>query len=412
MSQRRPRSLRKNIAFALYGNLGYTLSQFVMLTCVVHMTSTTTVGQYAYALALTAPVFLLAGLKLRHVQVTDARNENRPGEYVALRLMSSIVASAVCLGIALLSLSGEPLLILLAVTAFKAVEAQVDVLYGTFQRNERMDYIARSQVARAVVGASSFAVALWTTRSVPLAVSALTVATVAFLVRDTVTLERQGFPCRPEFSGKRLARLAFVAIPLGVSVSVGSLTTNAPRYFLDAFEGSEALGIFASIAYALVATGLIGGAVAEAASPRLANLYAANDIRPFRGLTLRLAAFGAALGLVGTVAALLVGEPLLRWLFGASYAAESGILVILMIAATVQYTSLAVGAAVYAMRQFRVQVPINLLGLLTAVVAAGALIKGMGLQGAAWSVVMTQVVLGLCYLVVFFVKVPKSHPRA
>lgn len=412
MSQRRPRSLRKNIGFALYGNLGYTLSQFVMLTCVIHMTSTTTVGQYAYALALTAPVFLLAGLKLRHVQVTDARNENRPGEYVALRLLSSSLASAVCLGIALLSLSGEPLLILLAVTAFKAVEAQVDVLYGTFQRNERMDYIARSQVARAVVGASSFAVALWTTRSVPLAVSALTVATVAFLVRDTVTLERQGFPCRPEFSGKRLARLAFVAVPLGVSVSVGSLTTNAPRYFLDAFEGSEALGIFASIAYALVATGLIGGAVAEAASPRLANLYAANDIRRFRGLTLRLAAFGAALGLVGTIAAILIGEPLLRWLFGASYAAESGILVILMIAATIQYTSLAVGAAVYAMRQFRVQVPINFLGLLTAVGAAGVLVKGMGLPGAAWSVVMTQVVLGLCYLVVFFVRVPKSHPRA
>lgn len=405
----RPVALRRSIGHALSGNLAYTTSQFIILMSVIHLTSTQLVGEYAFALALSAPVFLLAGLKLRHVQVTDARSENRLGEYVALRAISSAIAVVVCLAIGLLTLASNPMMILASVVAFKAVEAQVDVLYGALQRLEMMDVIARSMLARAIAGSSAFALVLWGTNSLPMALNALTVTTLLFLFRETRRLQGMGRSPSPEFSGKRMLRLAVISIPLGISVSVGSITTNVPRYALQFFQGSTDVGIYASIAYALIATGMIGGAAAEASSPRLANLHAQSNHVAFRRLTLKLAVFGTALGLVGLAFSILLGKPVLRAVFGAEYADQARVLVILMVAATMQYSSLAVGAAVYAMRLFAVQVPINALGLLVAAVTGVFLVQRFGLEGAAWSVVATQAVLGLCYVGVFIAKMPRKH---
>ena len=46
-------------------------------------------GQFAFGLAMTAPVFMFSTLRLRDVQATDAKNEYRFGDYFALRIMTT-----------------------------------------------------------------------------------------------------------------------------------------------------------------------------------------------------------------------------------------------------------------------------------------------------------------------------------
>lgn len=406
------RSLRRNVGSALGGNLAYTLSQFLMLLAVVRLTDEERVGQYALALALTAPIFIFAGLKMRHVQVTDAAGENRSGEYVAVRLITSAVAWLFCaaLGFAITS-DVDYTVLIIAVATFKAAEAQVDVLYGVMQRQERLDLVARSMLTRGVLGAGVFAGTLYVTDSVSTSVLLLALLTVVFVGWESRIARRLGAAPTPEFSGVRLWKLMWLALPLGLSVAVGSLTTNMPRYFLEAFEGSASVGVFATIAYVLVATSLIGGAATEAAMPRLANHYSAERFDDFRSLTHRLALFGLALGLAGIIASWLVGEPLLTAVFGAPYGDANEVLVILMLAAALQYTSLAVGGAIYGMRMFRVQVPANVSALIVAAASGAALTSAHGLEGAAWSVVMTQAWLGLCYLFLYTTRLPSSASR-
>lgn len=215
------------------------------------------------------------------------------------------------------------------------------------------------------------------------------------------TIQKFGVSSAPDFSGRRLLSLVLLALPLGISVSVGSLTTNMPRYSLGALEGTASVGIFATIAYVLVAASLVGGSAVEAAMPRLADYHAQHNWPAFRRLTHQLAIFGLCLGLTGTLLAWFWGRPILTLLFGEVYGKANEVLVILMIAATLQYTSLAVGAAVYGMRLFKVQVPINALALLVSAVAAYWGTQSYGLVGAAWSVVATQLVLSMCYLAVY-----------
>ncbi len=50
------------------------------------------VGQFALGLAIAAPVVMFTNLQLRGVLATDARNEYRFGDYLALRLCATLLA--------------------------------------------------------------------------------------------------------------------------------------------------------------------------------------------------------------------------------------------------------------------------------------------------------------------------------
>lgn len=57
-----------------------------------------TVGEFALALAITAPVVIGAGLSLRGVQATDAASEYHFGNYLLLRLLTTGAAGLVNCG--------------------------------------------------------------------------------------------------------------------------------------------------------------------------------------------------------------------------------------------------------------------------------------------------------------------------
>ncbi|WP_214405086.1 oligosaccharide flippase family protein [Pseudonocardia lacus] len=395
----RPRSLRRNFSATATGGLVYAACQFGMLSILARFTTPAEVGRYALALAISGPVFAFANLKLRDVLATDAVDQFAFGQYLGQRIVTSAVAVvAIAATALLLGLDEATLVTVLAVTAFKAFESVIDLLYGAMQRREQMHLIARSEVWRGVGGLLVFGALVVWTRRVEVASIGLAVCTAPQIATNTVRLKRLGISARPLFNRSTLRRLTWLALPLGVSIAAGSLRVNVPRYFLQAFEGSVALGIFAALAYVLVLSGTVVGALGQAASPRLANLFAAGQRARFTRTLTRLVALGAALGVAGVAGAALFGAPALRLVFGAEYAAHADVLVVLMVAAAVQYSVVFLGTSVTAIRRFTVQMPISIGVLIVVTAAAAVAVPPWGLMGGALAVLASQVFAMLCYI--------------
>ncbi|MGH6919663.1 MAG: lipopolysaccharide biosynthesis protein, partial [Geminicoccaceae bacterium] len=125
------------------GQIVYVLCQWGILIIVARSGGPETVGRFALALAITAPVMLLSNLALRAALVTDVRGEHPLGRYLALRLASAAIGLAVVVGLAL-GFEGEVALLIVVVGLAKSSESLSDVLYGIAQRHERFDLIARS----------------------------------------------------------------------------------------------------------------------------------------------------------------------------------------------------------------------------------------------------------------------------
>jgi O-antigen/teichoic acid export membrane protein len=180
----------------------------------------------------------------------------------------------------------------------------------------------------------------------------------------------------------------WAVLPLGLTTFLVSLNSNIPRYFIDHWVGRDDLGYFAAIAYFVFAAQLIIGSLSRAASPRLAILYRENRAR-YGALLVKLVLFGAALGMAGVAASALVGEHFLRLVYNPEYAEQNHILVLLMVAGGVMFVNAFFGMAISAARFFAVQTVTYIVVALTTLIACAVLIPRWGLEGAAWSAIVS-----------------------
>jgi O-antigen/teichoic acid export membrane protein len=173
--------------------------------------------------------------------------------------------------------------------------------------------------------------------------------------------------------------------------SFGALTINVPRYFLESAEGVEALGIFAANAYLLTVGTLVINALGQSASPRLASLYSMGDLVTFRNLLLKLLGLGTFLGLTGVAIVLIAGDSLLTLLYGSQYAMHADVLLILMMAATIQFMYVFLGTALKAARKFMMDAYSQAISLALVFVMSALLIPRFGMYAAALVILIKAV---------------------
>lgn len=92
-------ALSRNFAWTLAGNVVYAGCQWGILIAIAKLGTPAMVGQFALGLAVCAPVFMFTSLQLRAVLATDAGDEYRLGNYLALRILGTGIGLAVILGL-------------------------------------------------------------------------------------------------------------------------------------------------------------------------------------------------------------------------------------------------------------------------------------------------------------------------
>jgi O-antigen/teichoic acid export membrane protein len=392
-------SLRLNVSWTLAGNVIYAACQWGMLVILAKLGSPEMVGRFALALAVTAPVFMLTNLQLRAVQATDVVDRYSFGDYLALRLLATAVALIVILGIAVLSgYTLETALVVFVIGLAKAFESVSDAIYGLAQKHERMDLISRSMIFKGSASIVAFGAAVALTGSLVWAAGGLACAWGVVLWTYDFKLARQFATAHvlnpgrhafaPRWSSGTSLRLARLSLPLGLTMMLISLNTNAPRYFVEHYAGARALGFFAAIAYLMVAGSLVINALGQSAVPRLAGYYAVADVRAFRALLLRLCGIAGIIGTVGVLVALFAGKVVLRLLYRADYAGYSDVFGFLMVAAGIGYVSSIMGYGMTAARLFTAQPPLFSIVLGLSALACFRWVPVYGLRGAAFALVL------------------------
>jgi O-antigen/teichoic acid export membrane protein len=194
--------------------------------------------------------------------------------------------------------------------------------------------------------------------------------------------------------------LALVSLPLGIVMTLVSLNVNIPRYLLVHSLGQADLGIFASLAYLLVALNLVINALGQSVSARLARMFAEGDSRRFRAVLGKLLAFAALILVCGVPAAQLVGRPLLTFIYRPEYGQHLSLFVIMVTTAGVSSVASFLGYGMTAARIFRMQVPVIGASTLATVLFSMILIPRMGMNGAAFALLIGACVQAICSAVV------------
>lgn len=395
-------SLRKNFSWTLVGNVVYAVCQMGILAIIARLGGAEMVGQFALGLAITAPVLMCANLNLRSIQATDANREFTFKQYLGLRLLTTLAALVVIAGIILFSkYPASTMTIIFVVALMKCVEALSDVYFGLFQQHEDMNKVATSMMAKGVLSLLVLAPVLFLSHNLAVSSLALCGVWALILVGYDMRNGRRLLERDPEVSGVRqgsvepasrwpggafargpLMKLAWLAAPMGLVMSLISLNTNIPRYFIEHQLGLRELGIFAAISYLVTAGSTIVMALGQSASPRLSQYYAREQTGDFLKLLAKLFGITAVISVGGWLVALVAGGPILHLLYGPDFAGRSSLFALVMAVAGIGFIGSVIGYAMTSARCLRVQAPLYLCSLLATLAGCWLLIRPYGMTGA------------------------------
>lgn len=349
------------------------------------------VGQYAFAMAITAPPILLAGCALRTVLASDALDQYPFGDYLSFRL----TALAIAMGVLVLTmglLSPDRLGICVAVGFAKVIESIADIFQGAMQQKERMELIGKSQFFRGAVTLFAAMAAFSFTKSVMMMCSAVAIASLLSLLLYDIPSTLRVHPGRtawwiaPYWRSSVLLELLKLTFPLGLTVATGALIANLPRFFLGGLRGDQELGQFAALAWLTLAGGTLASSIMHAALPVLSNSYATGAVAQFRELSRQLISGSWWMGMVFLVLGSLLGPLVLPLVFGDALAANSHLLFILLGVMGLSFVICALDHVLYAARRFQEQVPLNLVATILMSLGCVLVTPRFGSVGTAYVV--------------------------
>jgi len=397
--------LRVAFSWTLMGYLGYAGCQWGIVAALAKLGTPEMVGQYALGLTVTAPIVLFCNLQLRSVQVTDTRGQYGFGDYLGLRLLTSLAAIAAVVALVAGGRFSRPIAgVILATALAKAIDAVGDTYGGLFQQQERMDRAALSQALRGVSALAALTAVVAATHDLLAGIlaTALTSALVlvlfdmpngrAVLAASTAPRDERASAAVPRWRWPALMTLARIGLPLGTLTLLLSLNSSVPSYVIGQMLGQAPLGIFAALAFLTLVPLTVVNALGQSASRRLAQSFVAGDRSGFVTLTARLVLLATALSLAALIAAAAIGRPALTLLYTPAYGAQTPLFVWLMAGSVLACLASVLGVALTATRCFTPQLP---LGVLVTALTLGLclwLVPRWGLTGAAWGVILSAAV--------------------
>jgi O-antigen/teichoic acid export membrane protein len=412
-------TLRRNFSWTFIGNLIYSGCQWGMLVVLAKLGNPEMVGTFTLGLAVTAPVMMFSNLQLRDIQTTDAKNHYLFNDYLGLRLITTGLALPIILWITLATgYKGETAIVIILIGFAKGLESISDVFYGLLQKHEKMDRMAVSVMMKGPLSLLMLSIGTYISGSVVWGVVGLVIAWACILLIWDIPSYRwlinkftsegeipdslEGKTAKPRWQLGTIRKLIWLSLPLGLVMMLISLNANIPRYFLEQSLGKKELGVFAALAYLIVAGNMVVSALGSAARPRLAKYYAGGNVSAYQKLLLQLVAIACLLGLSGILVAWVAGGQILTIVYQPEYAKYTELLIWLMVTAGIGYVSSFLGEGMTAARYFRTQIPLFIIVTSTSAIASCWFIPRNGLKGAAIALMIAEIVRIIFTLGVIF----------
>ena len=384
-----------SFAWTFAGSTLYSIAQMSLVVILARLANPDEVGRFALLLAISAPVFMLCGLNLRLLQNTDAVGNWTFSDFAIARHGVNLLATTLTVVVAAVAVRETSFTAAaVAMAGAKSVEGMAQTCYGFLQLKERHDVVARSMMLRALMGPAGFFLGYALSSSLAYGCLGLLAGWLIPYVlwdrRQVGRIGRRGVLRLGKFSRARfqlLKRLVWRGLPLGLDQGVSSLSINAPRYTIQWQLGSAQLGIFATLFYFAQVVSMVTSALGIVVVPRLARYKTDGQRHRFVKLLVVMTSFSVLVSVGALVGGVLIGEPIISFVFGPEYV-DQGLLTVVLLGAVIITLQRALGRGLVGAHRFASFLAVDTVIAVTVAASALILTPMMGVVGAAWSIVV------------------------
>lgn len=243
-------SLKQNIIWNSIGSFAYLFAQWLLTFLVVRLSSGfDNAGNLSLAISVTNIFYNLACFNVRPYLVSDVKQKYSINDYVSFRLITSILSFVLCfIYILFFHYTLDQLACIMLYMIFKLGEACVDVFHAIEQKHSRMDIGGISLLCRGVISVVVFSVSMIVFNNVNLSITLMSLCTWIFILAFDFPNVKKFSSIKLCFNWKTQKSLFFEFLPLAIGTFIGTTCTSLPRQFLEMIEGTNSLGIYATVA--------------------------------------------------------------------------------------------------------------------------------------------------------------------
>jgi len=403
--------LRKLFSWLFLAFIIIALSQFLVNILLVKFCDKAIVGRFALANAITIPIFAFTSLDLDTLQITDAKNQYDFEDYFNLRLVTSGFALFLSIVIpAFIGYSWDIIVVVSLLALLRALESISSTLYGLIQKREQMQTLAFLGITKSVISISLLGVILYLTGNLVLGIICLILFRIIYLFiyespsslritnfDDLLTIN--GLPSQPprvdlsklfdkKWYSQKLFTLTKLALPMGIVTLLVSFNTNVPRYLIEKSLGEASLGVFASIASLMTIGDTVLNPLGASTIPRMSRYYAEGNFKIFWQILSKLIAIAIVMGVIIMTTCWLFGQPILETIYRKEYGQYTQLLILLMLAGSIEDISSFIGQSITATRSFRTKMVVSATVVTISALIALWLIPSQDLNGAAIAILI------------------------
>lgn len=311
-------SIKQNLLYNSFGSMFYLVCQWLITVLVVQLSSYADAGNLSLAISITNIFFTIATFGIRTFQVSDINNKYSSSSYVTTRIITASISFTLCVGFVFLNqhYTAEQMGCIILYMVFRLSEIFVDVLHGIQQKAYRMDYIARSFVLRGVLLLSSFCLVLFFTQSLLLALTVMSLCTMAVVLFLDLPTSYRLSPFRVHIAKQDLKQILLECWPLMFNTTMITALVSIPRYFLEMFYDNQVLGFYSSVATPAVIVQTACSWIYSPLITTIAENYTKRKKKEYLTILIRAVSAIALCSVVILIGAALLGEWGLTLLFG------------------------------------------------------------------------------------------------
>ena len=389
---------KKNIFWNTIGISSNSFYAMVLLIFVTRVNGLEVQGGFIFAFYIASIFHTIGVYGGRIYHISDMKQEFTNSNYVSLKFVTSLFMFALAFVFCLASgYSWSRILLIFIFLTYRTLEAIGDAYLGTMERNYRLDLNGKSMILKTLVGLGMFIVInLWTMN--------IYLASVAFVLSFGLVLIFYDMPIVARFDkivlgfGESTLKLLKRCFPIFIFAFLTLLILNIARIVVERFLDLEVLGIFNILVMPAAVMVLFTQFIFQPFMMELTFSLHNQEYKRFSNRVKKLFALLFAFGFITISVALLIGIPVLSFVFDEDLTSFRLSLALMIFAGVIGGGSAVMSWLLTLMRQFKIQIVLFIITFIVGLIASIFFVRLHGIYGAFIGFTLTNMVQFILFL--------------
>lgn len=382
---------KKNI---VWNAVGISLNAFYPLLLMILVTRANgleVMGGFSFAFYV-ASIFFTVGIYGGKIyQISDVKHEFTNSNYISHKFISSLVMLLIAFAFCLINgYSFHRILLIFIFLIYRAIESVCESYLGVMERNYRLDLTGISRALKVIIGMAGFTIINLFTLNVYLASTAFIFSFAIVLLFYDIPMTKRFEKVEIQF-GKYIFDLFKRCFSVFIFTFFTLLILNITRYFVDIYLNDEMLGIYNIIVMPTAIMPLFIQFIFQPFMMELTLTLNHKEYDRFNKRVKRLFCLLFIMGIGAVILGLLIGIPVLSFIYGVELAGFRWSLALMIFAGFAGGGSVAISMLLTLMRQLNIQIILFALTFAFGVVVSIVFIRILGIYGSFIGFALTSV---------------------